>query len=51
MVTSVLCRQNDEELIKELNNPVSSLVSVLVQNNFEFKLGPNNDGFKYTLNF
>src|SRR5262249_39937383 len=34
-----------------LNNPVSSLISVPFQNNFEFKPGPNNDGFKYTLNF
>lgn len=43
--------ESDEELVKELNNPVSSLISVPFQNNFEFKLGPNNDGFKYTLNF
>jgi hypothetical protein len=41
----------DEELVKQLNNPVSSLISVPFQNNFEFNLGPNNDGFKYTLNF
>jgi hypothetical protein len=38
-------------LVKQLNNPVSSLISVPFQNNLEFKLGPNNDGFKYTLNF
>src|SRR6195256_6252793 len=43
--------KSDEELVKELNNPVSSLISVPFQNNFEFKLGPNNDGFRYTLNF
>jgi hypothetical protein len=43
--------KSDEELVKELNNPVSLLISVPFQNNLEFKLGPNNDGFKYTLNF
>jgi hypothetical protein len=39
------------ELAKQLQNPVASLISVPFQNNFEFKLGPNDDGFKYTLNF
>jgi hypothetical protein len=43
--------KSDDELVKELANPISSLISVPFQNNFEFDLGPNNDGFKYTLNF
>jgi hypothetical protein len=34
-----------------LQNPVASLISVPFQNNFEFNLGPNDDGFRYTLNF
>lgn len=41
----------DVELAKQLQNPVASLISVPFQNNFEFNLGPNSDGFKYTLNF
>jgi hypothetical protein len=41
----------DVELAKQLQNPVASLISVPFQNNFEFNLGPNDDGFKYTLNF
>lgn len=39
------------ELAKQLQNPVANLISVPFQNNFEFNLGPNDDGFKYTLNF
>jgi hypothetical protein len=39
------------ELAKQLQNPVASLISVPFQNNFDFNLGPNDDGFRYTLNF
>jgi hypothetical protein len=41
----------DAELAKQLQNPVASLISVPFQNNFDFNLGPNDDGFRYTLNF
>jgi hypothetical protein len=39
------------ELAKKLSNPVSAMISVPFQSNFDFGLGPNEDGFKYTLNF
>lgn len=38
------------ELAKKLNNPAASLISVPVQNNFDFGGGPNDDGFQYKLN-
>ena len=39
------------ELAKQLQNPIASLISVPFQNNFDFNLGPNDDGFRYLLNF
>lgn len=44
-------KSGDHDLVKELQNPVSALISAPFQNNFEFNLGPDDDGFKYTLNF
>jgi len=38
------------ELAKKLNNPTASLISVPLQNNFDFGGGPNDDGFQYKLN-
>jgi hypothetical protein len=39
------------ELAKKLSNPVAALITVPFQNNFEFGGGPNDGGFRYTLNF
>jgi hypothetical protein len=38
------------ELAKKLANPVASMISVPFQSNFDFGMGPNEDGFRYTLN-
>jgi hypothetical protein len=39
-----------DELVKQLSNPVASLISVPFQNNFDFGLGAG-EGWRYTLNF
>ncbi len=41
----------DTELAQKLSNPVASLISVPFQNNFDFGMGPDKKGFRYTLNF
>jgi hypothetical protein len=42
-------RAKAAELAKKLQNPVANLISVPLQNNFDWGGGPNDDGFRYTL--
>jgi len=38
------------DLAKKLQNPVASLISFPLQSNFDFRIGPSDDGWRYTLN-
>lgn len=38
------------ELAKKLANPISSLISLPLQSNFDFGAGPDGDGFQYKIN-
>jgi len=39
------------EIAKKLSNPISSLISVPFQNNYDFRPGAKEDGLRYTMNF
>src|SRR5919108_4384519 len=38
------------ELAKKLQNPVASLISEPLQSNFDFRIAPSEEGWRYTLN-
>jgi len=40
----------DHDIAMQLSNPVASLISLPLQNNFDWGGGPNGDGFQYRIN-
>lgn len=41
---------SDDDLAMQLVNPVASLISMPLQNNFDWGAGPDGDGFQYRIN-
>ncbi len=48
-LTSIAQQESESDLAKQTQNPVSDLISVPLQNNFDFNIGPHNRT-RYTLN-
>ena len=48
--TGERAQSEDAELAKKLQNPVANIISAPFQSNFDFGGGPEDDGFRYTLN-
>jgi hypothetical protein len=50
IVSVALAAESDEELAKKTQNPIASLISVPLQSNWDFKLGPAGNKDNYLLN-
>lgn len=48
--TGVFAQEAADDLSKQLANPISNMISVPIQSNFDFRAGANDEGFSYTAN-
>jgi hypothetical protein len=46
---TAMCAESDEELAKATQNPIAAMISLPIQNNWDFGIGPA-DAMRYTLN-